>query len=191
MGTTPNYLWPYPELTDPPDGPGQIEALANAADATVKAVNDYAIGINARVPVAFTANEAAVTAPAQGAGSSVSVSFPVGRFTQVPVVVASTQSNGYGTATTGVPQTTGVTIRYYNPATGTPTGTRVSWIAIQMSAGAGPGFLAASSSEQTKECTCHTAGCGNAGITIPLPYDDDATTFMCGVCAQPIEDISG
>lgn len=33
MGTTPKYLLPYPELTDPPDGPAQIKALALAIDA--------------------------------------------------------------------------------------------------------------------------------------------------------------
>lgn len=37
MGTTPNYTWPYPELTDKPDGATQIKALANAADSTLKA----------------------------------------------------------------------------------------------------------------------------------------------------------
>jgi hypothetical protein len=43
VGTTTNYAWPYPELTDPPDGAGQIKALATAADATVKG-NDYKSG---------------------------------------------------------------------------------------------------------------------------------------------------
>lgn len=33
MGTTPNYAIPYPELTDPPDGAGQMKALANQVDA--------------------------------------------------------------------------------------------------------------------------------------------------------------
>jgi hypothetical protein len=36
MGVTPNYNWPLPELTDPPDGPAQFKALGNAIDATVK-----------------------------------------------------------------------------------------------------------------------------------------------------------
>lgn len=37
MGTTPNYSWPYPELTDRPDGAAQIKALANSVDTTLKA----------------------------------------------------------------------------------------------------------------------------------------------------------
>lgn len=36
MGLTTNYSWPLPELTDPPDGPGQLKALGNAIDAQVK-----------------------------------------------------------------------------------------------------------------------------------------------------------
>lgn len=34
---TPNYGWPIPALTDPPDGPAQIGALGNAIDTTLKA----------------------------------------------------------------------------------------------------------------------------------------------------------
>lgn len=37
MGNTTTYGWPYPELTDPPDGASQMKALANAIDATVGA----------------------------------------------------------------------------------------------------------------------------------------------------------
>ena len=36
MGTTTNYAWPYPELTDPPNGPAQIKALADAVDLSAK-----------------------------------------------------------------------------------------------------------------------------------------------------------
>lgn len=44
MGTTPNYTWPYPELTDPPDGATQIKSLANAVDGTVKGIDTRVIG---------------------------------------------------------------------------------------------------------------------------------------------------
>lgn len=36
MGTTTNYAWPYPELTDETDGASQMRALAVAADASLK-----------------------------------------------------------------------------------------------------------------------------------------------------------
>lgn len=35
MGTTPKYQLPYPELTDPPDGPAQIKALAQATETAI------------------------------------------------------------------------------------------------------------------------------------------------------------
>jgi len=47
--------------------------------------------------------------------------------------------------------------------------------------------------------TCHTDGCGNAGhpIDLNLEYTDDETgetgtvaDVYCGVCGQPITDIS-
>lgn len=40
MGTTTNYSWPYPELSDEPDGRAQITALATAADADLKELAD-------------------------------------------------------------------------------------------------------------------------------------------------------
>jgi hypothetical protein len=40
MAVTTNYGWPYPELTDEPDGRAQIAALATAADADLKALAD-------------------------------------------------------------------------------------------------------------------------------------------------------
>lgn len=47
--------------------------------------------------------------------------------------------------------------------------------------------------------TCHTEGCGNAGVAIELarPVDDetgqplDPWVIICGVCGQPITDVQG
>lgn len=36
---TPNYAWPYPELSDPPNGPSQDAALALAIDTQLKTVD--------------------------------------------------------------------------------------------------------------------------------------------------------
>lgn len=40
MGTTTRYSWPWPELGDPPDGPGLGQDLAVAADTTVAGIED-------------------------------------------------------------------------------------------------------------------------------------------------------
>lgn len=42
MGTTANYQIPYPELTEPPDGPAQMKALTQRIDTLLKTVNDNA-----------------------------------------------------------------------------------------------------------------------------------------------------
>ena len=44
--------------------------------------------------------------------------------------------------------------------------------------------------------TCRTDGCGNAGIVIPMEYDDETETgppgaVQCGVCGQQITELSG
>ncbi len=39
MGSTPNYSWQYPALTDPPNVPQHLQNLADAADATVKGLD--------------------------------------------------------------------------------------------------------------------------------------------------------
>ncbi|GAA0938051.1 hypothetical protein [Actinocorallia libanotica] len=39
MGSTPNYSWQYPALTDPPNVPQHLQTLADATDATVKNID--------------------------------------------------------------------------------------------------------------------------------------------------------
>lgn len=36
--------------------------------------------------------------------------------------------------------------------------------------------------------TCHTQACTNQGVPITVP--DDAELVICGVCGEPIEDVS-
>lgn len=38
--------------------------------------------------------------------------------------------------------------------------------------------------------TCHTEDCGNAEIAIPVRLVDENTTVTCGVCGQPITDVT-
>ncbi|MEO3787646.1 hypothetical protein ABGB12_30340 [Actinocorallia sp. B10E7] len=39
MGSTPNYSWQYPALTDPPNVPQHLQTLADAIDTTVKGID--------------------------------------------------------------------------------------------------------------------------------------------------------
>lgn len=61
MGTTANYQIPYPELTDPPDGAGQMKALATKVDTATKTIDTRATDYGNKDAVAVT--------PAAGWGS--------------------------------------------------------------------------------------------------------------------------
>lgn len=50
MGVTPVYGFPYPALTDPPDGPAQIQALAEAVEADLVVTDANIAAINAVAP---------------------------------------------------------------------------------------------------------------------------------------------
>lgn len=47
MGVTPTYGFPYPALTDPPNGPAQIQALAEAVEADLMVTDSNIATINA------------------------------------------------------------------------------------------------------------------------------------------------
>lgn len=42
----------------------------------------------------------------------------------------------------------------------------------------------------TRHLTCHTEGCGNAGESIALDVPDTVAAYVCGVCGQPITDVT-
>jgi hypothetical protein len=54
MGVTTNFSFPYPALTDAPDGPSQIEALAEAVDAELETIVS---GLPYPVVTAFKASD--------------------------------------------------------------------------------------------------------------------------------------
>lgn len=67
MGVTPNFSFPYPELSDAPDGPSQISALAGAVDTELAALAP----VVARYYGLADTTETAVTAASAEALSSV------------------------------------------------------------------------------------------------------------------------
>lgn len=260
MGTTSQYALPYPELTDPPDGAGQIKALATAIDNLLKAGfiipnGDLTVGLstagNSRmfkstrdvsgvihetrtgcigqasqlahyvggalaaqlslwntgmlqvsvgsvtrnVPFAFYANSYTQTFAAEPFKQT-AVTFPANRFTAVPVAVVSSAYStmfGYSHSTRTA---TGITIgqRMWNNSNVTGD-YPVDLVAIQMTVSAGPGREAppqlpkAGPGEIAATCTCHTDGCENADIAIPMHLPDLDTSVVCGVCSQPITDV--
>jgi hypothetical protein len=82
MPNTPNG-WPYPASTATPDVPRDIKAVADKLDAVL--------------PTAMAAGLATVPANATNPQSTVAVTFPVGRFTQPPIVTVSLMGSTGGT----------------------------------------------------------------------------------------------
>ena len=37
--------------------------------------------------------------------------------------------------------------------------------------------------------TCHTEGCGNAGLPVTLTVPEDLGGAACGACGNPIDDV--
>lgn len=126
MGATTTYGLPYPEPSDPPDGPSQIQALAEAVEAAL-----------ARPKIA----SGSVTTSLTGEDfqrSDVNVLFPSGLFTQAPAVALSFDLSGAVTTgmnhkvVTNAVTSTGFTIRVErNTNTADETQYQVDWIAVE------------------------------------------------------------
>jgi hypothetical protein len=148
-------------------------------------------------PVPFATEVGVISYPgtlAANTGFSVAVTFTGGRFTQIPQLICSGQSNAYVYGAAAPANLTGTTIRGYNPTTGTPTGITVAWMAIQMTPTSSTGFSAMAEEtvgegQKRVTLTCHAEDCVNVDIPITLVTDEDATG-QCGPCGQPIEDIT-
>lgn len=191
---TANYAWPYPTAASTVDVPRDVKALADAVDATVKGHYDtwspWGAAV-AKVPYAVHCNKVAVVDHGANGATSAAHTFPGGRFTQVPVIVCSAYASGSRLNATvsmaAAPTVNGMTIYTINLQGVTATLCSVAWWAVQMTAGAAPGVL--SGPEPNIVATCHTAGCDNEELAVPLVVPPDLDGVYCGVCGQPIEDV--
>lgn len=112
MSGTTEHGWPYVTPEDHPlEFPTHSQALANKLDARF-----------AGLPHAVATG----TVTTAGAG----VSFPAGRFTATPVVVATPEWNNAATATISGVSRLGFTVRCFDQ-TGAALTTTIHWIAIQ------------------------------------------------------------
>lgn len=137
MATTPKG-YPYPVGTDRVrDGDDVIHALADKLDATV--------------PYAMAAGSTAIAVTNAPSGTT-TVTFPAGRFTQPPLVVATVVGSSSPNFFAGVnpaPTAAGMTVRCTHVELSNTTATvTVHWIAIQMLPGASPGLTEADDNEE-------------------------------------------
>lgn len=185
MGTTQYNQIPYPELTDPPDGPAQMKALADRVDQLLHT------GVPAVQAGSFTGGQSGASS------ATATVTFPR-TFTAMPSVSTNINS-GIGATmqawTRGInATTTGFTYLMF-AAVAMTYSVSLQWIAALT-----PSIPVARDSAPPEEwhyvtATCHTPECPKdgepvSGILIP---DDPAawgwTGITCGACGQPITDI--
>lgn len=188
MGNTPKYGWPYPELTDAPDGPAQIKALALAIEAALAPA----------IPTVQT-NPVNVTIVINNTTSGVAtVTFPRA-FTATPSPVANILAQGglvvgwllrcVGVSATGM----SIQMNGPTPITYSPT---INWIAaLNATAPAAATTDYVEPGWHYVTATCHTPGCPKdgepvAGLLVPdNPEEWGWTGITCGACGQPITDI--
>lgn len=123
------------------------------------------------------------------------ITYPAGRFTAPPVLSLTAQYVA-GITLTGTCTATGMSITgYYPVAGGLGNGAAygIQCLSTQMSP-AGEGLLRAAPADAPPMvdliATCHTPGCHNAEIPLELTVPDPPGTIECGVCGQPIDDVT-
>jgi len=184
MGSTQYNQIPYPELTDPPDGPAQMKALADRVDQLLHT------GVPTVQAGQFTGG------PNNAVSYSTSVTFPRA-FSTAPTVVTNINS-GSGSVNTSSPRAFGIsaTAFTYNIfATATVTySVPLQWAAV-LSATVPVAVTRTEDGWHYVTATCHTAQCPKDGQPVEgimVPDDPAAwgwTGIICGACGQPITDI--
>ena len=109
----------------------------------IRAAGDFSVGghlVGTGIPWAMAAGTLAISAPTGPAGVAVTITFPAGRFIQIPVLSVCATSGGYLSCSAGSLTSTGFDARIWSPAVGvTPSNAVVHWQAVQMTSGSGMG----------------------------------------------------
>lgn len=148
-------------------------------------------GVNRYIPFATFAAIKPLTLTSV-ANATITFTFPVNRFTIAPAGVGQVHNNtaNYFCYSTSLPTVTGMSLgaRHYDNTAASVT-VSVSAMAIQLTpfgAGIDPGLVAAEIPGE-HIVTCHSSGCENEGVQIPITVDGLA---VCGACLQDIDDIT-
>ena len=169
----------------------EINRFIVGTDGSIQA---YSGGVQRPFPFAMyaTANAVSVSNAVTG---TLALTFPAGRFTVGPTVQVTTNggSPAYSFATNANAITaTGcqILVRNLDNAVSTSTVT-CSLLAVQMTPTTAAGFADVGPTETVEHLvTCHTEDCDNAEIAIPMALADENTAVVCGVCGQPITDVT-
>lgn len=125
MPTTADRAYPYPAGTDTPNVPYWSQALAEAVDADVEALDE-------RTPWRFAAGSSNLGTINNGAYEDLVVTFPTSRFSVAPIVTLTSRHSRLIASILSV-SSTGFTAQVANWSGATASGpTPLYWQAVQM-----------------------------------------------------------
>lgn len=137
MGDTGSpYNLPYPELTDAPDVPSDIESLAEAVDTELTRIDSDLVSVNADITTltADTRKRAygsfTTAGIAVNASDTTAITFPVGLFDEIPHVNVSTDSSRCSIGVVSL-TTAGCSIILSNWSSATSAGVVFNWEAVE------------------------------------------------------------
>jgi hypothetical protein len=196
MGITASLQLPYPEPDASVDVPRDIKALAQAIESRL------AIVLSTTMPSASGIVSTTIIA-GQAISMATTVTYPAGRFSVGPALLATTTDGEYYATSIPNGPTSGLVYSVYSLGTiGVGVTPQVQWAAIQPSpvpvgATFGGGVVLAEGRTVVQPTlpvvvTCRTPGCANANVAITVNVYDtaDPGNVVCGVCSQPITDIT-
>jgi hypothetical protein len=182
MPTTPGGLR-YPAAADPPDVPADMQRLAE--------------DVEADTPAGIASSFVQWPSTAAGVTTSVSATFPAGRFSIAPrVVVTAIGALPSGRAVSIASPTTSSVLLYCTNTGGTTVSPSGHWVAVQDrgQTSLGREEPGPQAGDTFGWVVCPTAGCGNQGIPLEVQtgYTDDdgvdqaVDAFACGVCGTAL-----
>lgn len=123
MPITGNYGWPYPSLSDQPDGPDQIGDLAVAVDTSLKIVENKITtqAYKTKSASATSATQAVTTSTVDLAGATLSVTTPTANTDVLITGIFDVESNGDADIFVGTSNISG--------GVGTPVG-EAHWVGV-------------------------------------------------------------
>lgn len=129
MPSTPIYGLPYPALNESPNGPTQIEALAEAVETELDRIDDLITALDP-IPI-LQRGSYSPAAIAVNASNSTGISFTGGLFSSAPFVAITTNASRLSIGVTSI-TTSGATVILSNWSDASASGITVQWLAIQL-----------------------------------------------------------
>lgn len=170
MGATSNYAWPYPANSDGPFGPSQIQALATAADTTVKAIDVRVAALETAMvsySVTWTATSGSPTVGTGGSAAKVGYYRQSGKDVDAEIgIVFGTSgiSSGTGAWNFSLPVTARVKASINNPIVG-------RWTVVDTSTGDRYEGDIHNPNSTTVQCAYGTAPVSaSLAVNVPMAY---------------------